>query len=477
MHKDHILEEVLTISNDDSIFDVVGKMEIFEDIALKNSNTKLLRILSFHHTYLLITKAVADKTYATNAFKNEQLTQKLDIAFAKKYFHALKAYVLKNEYITPWKSFYKLIDSDNYEPFTSLVAGINAHINGDLGQTLVDVNYFKYSDDFLLVNNILLEALPPVFQYLAYERRDIFGMATLILHELAEREFEKVIVKWRDQAWKNALLIHENKDFIKKVHEKTELIGDEINSLIHFKNGIILPRFLAAFEKLACVVEDTIATSPKKSDDILLLKLTSLTNVGSFLKWKEDKDILLPFREQKNQQIEGKHYLVKICFDEYTNRYFASERIDRYLRIDESRTVFRINQEVEGTVYDISEDGAKVAINDEYKSYVYENDRFKNLDIGHKIKAYVKNIREDGKIDLVLRKPGYLGVISDSTTEVLRILQNTGGFLPYNDKSDPEEIRVKFQMSKKVFKETIGRLYRERKIEITEKGIQLISDK
>lgn len=129
---------------------------------------------------------------------------------------------------------------------------------------------------------------------------------------------------------------------------------------------------------------------------------------------------------------------------------------------------------VEGLVYKFSPIGANVRINDSLEGLLYGSEIFKDLRIGDRINVYVKKIRDDGKIDLSLEKSGYKNFIEDASSVILTKLKDAGGSLPFSDKSSPEEIQYRFQMSKKKFKEAIGNLYKSKRIEIGDEGIRLI---
>lgn len=133
---------------------------------------------------------------------------------------------------------------------------------------------------------------------------------------------------------------------------------------------------------------------------------------------------------------------------------------------------FSEGDEVDIVVDQFTDLGAKVIINDKYYGLVYENDIYRNLEVGDKTKGYIKKIREDNKIDVSLRKIGY-GRVEDAKQKILEELKNNGGFLALNDNSSPKEIKRKLQISKGSFKEAIGGLYKERIIDITEEGINL----
>jgi predicted RNA-binding protein (virulence factor B family) len=170
---------------------------------------------------------------------------------------------------------------------------------------------------------------------------------------------------------------------------------------------------------------------------------------------------------------EGAEYLVKLYIDEMTGRVAATEKIESLLSNDEL-TVKELDI-VDLLVYRESELGYVMIINNSHTGVLHSNEVFTTLHPGDKLKGFVKTIRPDNKIDLVLGKPGFQKV-EDEGGKILRLLQENDGYLPYHDKSDPQEIYNFFGMSKKTFKMTTGNLYKQKKIAFTKTGIQLITD-
>jgi predicted RNA-binding protein (virulence factor B family) len=135
--------------------------------------------------------------------------------------------------------------------------------------------------------------------------------------------------------------------------------------------------------------------------------------------------------------------------------------------------VFTEWQEVDLEIYSFTDLGVKVAINDEYTGLIYGNQVYDEYQEGQKLKGYIKFVREDGKIDVSLQ-PKQGSHVFSTTDKILEHLKAAGGKSGFNDKSSPEDIKNEFQVSKKVFKQAIGRLYKQNKIKITDKGIELI---
>ena len=205
-------------------------------------------------------------------------------------------------------------------------------------------------------------------------------------------------------------------------------------------------------------------------DDIAWLKVVSLNYVGAFLEWGLPKDLLLPFSEQHHEMEVGKSYLVKVFLDD-KNRVAATTKIDRFIA-DES-VDFELGQKVSLIIADKTELGVKAIINHTHWGMLYQNELFQPVRRGQKVNGYIKQIREDGKIDLILQEPGY-GKVLSLTDKILIKLNKNNGVLMLSDKSPPEEIYATFGVSKKVFKQAIGALYKKQLISIDKNGIKLV---
>ncbi len=201
-----------------------------------------------------------------------------------------------------------------------------------------------------------------------------------------------------------------------------------------------------------------------------LLRVAEVNDFGAFLDWGLEKHLLVPFREQRTKMVQGQWYVVYCYLDERSNRLVASNKLDKFLS-NENLTVNNLD-EVDLIVTRHTDLGWEVIINDKHKGLVYSNEIFKKVAVGDKIKGYIKNIREDHKIDVSLQPIGHKSP-EPAAQKIYERLVAEGGFLKLHDKSAPEDIKEMLQMSKKVFKKGIGTLYRERKIEIKEDGIYL----
>ena len=214
----------------------------------------------------------------------------------------------------------------------------------------------------------------------------------------------------------------------------------------------------------------TTKTPLAQVDDIAWLKVVSLNYVGAFLDWGLPKDLLVPFSEQHHEMEVGKSYLVKVFLDD-KNRIAATTKIDRF--IEDESVDFEVGQKVSLIIADKTELGFKAIVNNTHWGLLYQNELFQPLKRGQKLDGYIKQIREDGKIDLNLNQPGYGKVVS-LTDDILNKLKANNGTLMLSDKSPPEAIYATFGVSKKVFKQAIGALYKKQLISIDKNGIKLV---
>lgn len=204
--------------------------------------------------------------------------------------------------------------------------------------------------------------------------------------------------------------------------------------------------------------------------DIAWLKVVSLNYVGAFLGWGLPKDLLVPFSEQYHEMEVGRSYLVKVFLDD-KNRIAATTKIDKLLS-DES-VDFEVGQKVSLIIADASDLGIKAIINNSHWGMLYQNELYQPVKKGQKLDGYIKQVREDRKIDLSLHQPGYGKVVS-LTDSIIAKLEANNGVLMLSDKSSPEAIYAAFGVSKKVFKQAIGALYKQQLITIDKSGIRLV---
>lgn len=202
-----------------------------------------------------------------------------------------------------------------------------------------------------------------------------------------------------------------------------------------------------------------------------LLQVAEVNEFGAFMDWGLEKHLLVPFREQRNKMKQGQWYVVHCYLDDKTQRLVASNKLDKFLNNDHLNLTEW--EEVTLVVTRQTDLGWEVIVNEKHKGLVYFNEVFKTINIGDVIPGCVKKIRDDNKIDISLQPLGSR-VLEPAANKIYTVLKENGGFLPFHDKSDPEEIRDMFQMSKKTFKKGLGTLYKERKVNLEKEGISLV---
>jgi predicted RNA-binding protein (virulence factor B family) len=200
------------------------------------------------------------------------------------------------------------------------------------------------------------------------------------------------------------------------------------------------------------------------------MKVNSVNNTGAFLDWGIMKELLVPFKEQKLKMAEDRWYLVYIRLDHVTGRIMASAKIDKFL--NNTPPEYTFNQEVDLLVAEDTDLGYRVIINNQHTGLLYYNEVFQRLEKGEQLKGYIKEIREDEKIDVSLTPLGYQKV-EGITGKILESLKAQDGFIAVHDKSDPDLIYSLFRCSKKAFKQAIGALYKQKLITIEQEGIRL----
>ncbi len=209
-------------------------------------------------------------------------------------------------------------------------------------------------------------------------------------------------------------------------------------------------------------------------NEFALLRVNYTNQVGAFMDWGMEKDILVPFKEQARPMEKGKRYLVYLYMDEKTNRLVASSKTNQFLNND-ALTVEN-GEEVELIVSHITEIGINVIINEKHKGLLYKDEVYDDsIRTGDRMRGFIKNIRPDNKIDVSLQKQGYES-IEPNAEKILDELRASRGFLRLNDNSHPEDIKTVLKMSKKTFKKAIGALYKDKLIEIKEDGIYLVKE-
>jgi len=203
------------------------------------------------------------------------------------------------------------------------------------------------------------------------------------------------------------------------------------------------------------------------------LKCTTVSDIGAFMDWGLEKELFVPFREQASKMRIGSWYLVYVYLDEETNRLVGSSKTNAFL--DNSLVLLSAYDEVDLMASHPSPYGWNMIVNQKHLGLVYEDEIFQKVTPGDQLKGFVKKVRPDGKIDLTLQRHGYRA-IEPNAQQILDELKSSGGFIDLNDKSDPNDIKDVFQLSKKSFKKAIGSLYKAKKIVIEKDGIRLINE-
>lgn len=200
------------------------------------------------------------------------------------------------------------------------------------------------------------------------------------------------------------------------------------------------------------------------------LKVAWTNKYGAFMSWGLTKDLFVPFGEQRHHFMQNRSYLIYIYIDDKTGRIVGTSKLDRNIRDWDNS--FNVGDEVEILIWKKTDLGYKVIVENAFEGLIYSNEIFQPIHIGMKQFAYIKNVREDGKIDIALQKTGKQLTI-DTAELILQKLNDAGGFLPYGDHSSAEEIADIFCVSKKAFKRALGSLYKGRMITIENEGIKL----
>lgn len=224
-------------------------------------------------------------------------------------------------------------------------------------------------------------------------------------------------------------------------------------------------------DRLVATTEVPLATV----GDVAKLRVVSVNRqIGAFLDWGLAKDLLLPFREQLGSVYEGQEVMVRVYLDEKTQRIVASMKLDRKAALIEAPD-YRAGQQVEFLVGERTPLGYKVMVENRHVGLLYHENISIPIEIGDKLKGYVRALRPDGKLDLSLDQSGFKRV-APLADKILEVLELNGGRIDLDDDSPPEEIRQAFAVSKKAFKQALGTLYKSRRIRFTKPGVELAED-
>ena len=235
-------------------------------------------------------------------------------------------------------------------------------------------------------------------------------------------------------------------------------IGDMLNVFLYLDNE----------ERLIA----TTLTPLVQVGEFACLEVAWVNQFGAFLNWGLMKDLFVPFSEQKMKMQVGKKYIVHAHLDDESYRIVASAKVDRYL--SKEAAPYQAGDEVDILIWQKTDLGFKAIIENMYSGLLYDSEIFQSLHTGDRVKAFIKQIREDGKIDLILQKPGFEKV-DDFSKTLLQYIKDNGGRIALNDKSPADEIYSTFGVSKKTFKKGVGDLYKKHLILLPGDGIVLVT--
>ena len=204
--------------------------------------------------------------------------------------------------------------------------------------------------------------------------------------------------------------------------------------------------------------------------EFAFLEVNWVNKYGAFLNWGLMKDLFVPFREQKMRMIQGKSYIVYCYQDKESYRLMASAKVNKFL--SNEMPPYQEGQEVDILIWQKTDLGFKAIVENKFAALLYDSEIFQPLRSGMRLKAFVKQVREDGKIDLILQQAGPRKV-DDFAETLLKYIRDHKGFTSFNDKSDAEEIYETFGVSKKTFKKAVGELYKMRLVSLQPNGISL----
>ena len=242
--------------------------------------------------------------------------------------------------------------------------------------------------------------------------------------------------------------------------------------------GKYIPKDIKTDDELSVFIykdsEDRLIATTEQSKITLhqfaYLQAVDVNAYAAFIDWGLEKNLFVPYKEQPQKMIAGKWYIVYLYLDEQTDRLVGSANVHRFLK-NEELTV-QPGEEVDILIWQSTDLGYNVIINNLHKGLIYSNEIFTPVQIGDVKKGYIKKIREENKIDVELQKSGYEN-IEPNADKIVAKLKAHGGFLPLNDRSAPEDITQQLEMSKKTFKKAIGLLYKQQVIRLADDGIYL----
>lgn len=209
-------------------------------------------------------------------------------------------------------------------------------------------------------------------------------------------------------------------------------------------------------------------------DEFAFLKVKFLTDQGAYVDWGLEKELFVPLEEQMEELKEDSSYLFFVFEDEDTGAIRGSQRVEDFVFADEIDV--KRGDEVDLLLYRESNLGINAVVNNLYQGLIFKSDIHKEVKVGEQVKGFIKQVREDGKIDLLLEPLGYKKSVESNTDVLLKAIKKAGDFLPLTDKSNPDEIKQSLGLSKKAFKRAAGHLYKKKLIEIRSDGLYLVKN-
>ncbi len=251
--------------------------------------------------------------------------------------------------------------------------------------------------------------------------------------------------------------------------DEGEILLPQRYVLQHYSIGDVLEVFvyLDKDERLVATTETPLA----KVGEFACLECSWVNEYGAFLNWGLMKDLFCPFREQKKRMEIGDKYIVHVHVDEESYRIVASAKVEHFFCNEVPQ--YKRGQEVDLLVWQKTNLGFKVIIDNKYQGLAYDDQIFKQVHIGDYMKGYISKVRPDGKIDITLQRTGYKQA-TDFAEVLLSYLQSHNGFCEFGDKGNAEDIKYRFHISKKTYKRAIGDLYKRHLIIIEEDGVRLV---
>lgn len=224
--------------------------------------------------------------------------------------------------------------------------------------------------------------------------------------------------------------------------------------------------YVDSAERLVATTENALG----QVGEFVSLKVVQVNKMGAFLDWGLPKDLLVPYNQQHSEMEVGKYYLVRIYQDQHSDRLAASSKLDKFIDIWPAE--YQQGDKVKLIIGGKTDLGFKAIVNDLHWGLLYDNEIFQPLRVGKHIEGYIKQVREDGRLDLILSR-GSKNKVNDFAEKLLQHIRDSDGFSPLHDKSDPELIKRVLGVSKKTFKATVGNLMKNGKITIEKNGIRL----